>query len=89
MLCRQIEQLMELVAGLVEQIPGATHMMSIPSIGLTTVAGFLAEVGDLSGYDHSQQIVRHAENSSGLHKGETTISKRGRCRLRACCSGRR
>ncbi|CAM4444232.1 IS110 family transposase [Paenibacillus phoenicis] len=88
MLCRQIEQLMELVAGLVEQIPGATHMMIIPCIGLITVAGFLAEVGDLSGYDHSQQIVRHAglslrENSSGLHKGETTISKRGRCRLRA------
>jgi Transposase and inactivated derivatives len=88
MLCRQIEQLMEHVAALVEQIPGASHMMSIPCIGLVTVAGFLAEVGDLSGYDHSQQIVRHAglslrENSSGLHKGETTISKRGRCRLRA------
>jgi len=54
----------------------------------TAKGGFLAEVGDLSGYDHSQQIVRHAglslrENSSGLHKGETTISKRGRCRLRA------
>jgi hypothetical protein len=37
MLCRQIEQLMELVAGLVEQILGATHMMSIPSVGLTRV----------------------------------------------------
>jgi len=88
MLCRQMEQLMELVAKLVEQIPGAAHMMSIPCIGLVTVAGFLAEVGDLSGYDHSQQIVRHAglslrENSSGLHKGKTTISKRGRFRLRA------
>src|SRR5690606_6236627 len=88
MLCRQIEQLMEHVAALVEQIPGATHMMSIPCIGLVTVAGFLAEVGEMSGYDRSQHIVRHAglsprENSSGQHKGETTISKRGRCRLRA------
>ena len=88
MLCSQIEQLMELVAKLVEQIPGAAHMMSIPCIGLITVAGFLAEVGDLSSYDHSRQIVRHAglslrENSSGLHKGKTTISKRGRYRLRA------
>jgi len=88
LLCRQIERLMEQVAARVEQIPGASHMMSIPCIGLVTVAGFLAEVGDLSGYEHSQQIVRHAglslrENSSGLHKGETTISKRGRCRLRA------
>jgi len=57
-------------------------------VKLVTVAGFLAEVGDLAKYEHSQQIVRHAglslrENSSGMHKGETTISKRGRCRLRA------
>jgi transposase len=63
-------------------------MMTIPCIGLVTVAGFLAEVGDLFGYDHSQQIVRHAglslrEDSSGKRKGETTISNKGRCRLRA------
>lgn len=88
MLCRQLEELMVLVAELVEQIPGAAEMMSIPCVKLVTVAGFLAEVGDLSKYDHSQQIVRHAglslrENSSGKHKGETTLSKRGRCRLRA------
>lgn len=88
MLCRQNDELMVLVGQLVEQIPGGTEMMSIPCIGLVTVAGFLAEVGDLSGYDHSQQIVRHAgltlrENSSGMHKGKTTINKRGRCRLRA------
>jgi transposase len=87
-LCRQVDELMALVAQLVEQVPGGVEMMSIPCIGLVTVAGFLAEVGDLTGYDHSQQIVRHAglslkENSSGKHKGETTINKRGRCRLRA------
>lgn len=88
MLCRQMAELMVLVEELVNQIPGAKQMMSIPSIGLITVAGFLAEVGDLSGYDHSQQIIRHAglsmkENSSGQHKGGTTITKRGRSRLRA------
>ncbi|MBN2981756.1 IS110 family transposase [Cohnella algarum] len=88
MLCRQIDQLMELVEQLVKEVPGAAEMMTIPCIGLVTVAGFLAEVGDLSGYNHSQQIVRHAglslrEDSSGKRKGETTISKRGRCRLRA------
>lgn len=79
---------MELVEERITHIPGAMAMLSIPCIGLVTVAGFLAEVGDLGGYEHSQQIVRHAglnlrENSSGLHKGQTTITKRGRCRLRA------
>ncbi len=88
MLCRQLDQLMELVEQLVRKIPGAVEMMSIPCVKLVTVAGFLAEVGDLSRYDHSQQIVRHAglslrEDSSGKRKGETTITKRGRCRLRA------
>jgi transposase len=88
MLCRQIDQLMVLVEELVKQIPGAQEMMSIPCIGMVTVAGFLAEVGNLFDYRHSQQIVRHAglslrEDSSGKRKGETTISKRGRCRLRA------
>ncbi|MFX7044603.1 transposase, partial [Acinetobacter baumannii] len=86
MLCRQLDQLMELVEQLVRKIPGAVEMMSIPCVKLVTVAGFLAEVGDLSRYDHSQQIVRHAglslrEDSSGKRKGETTITKRGRCRL--------
>jgi transposase len=87
-LCRQLDQLMGLVEKLVNQIPGAEEMMSIPCVKLITVAGFLAEVGDLNNYDHSQQIVRHAgfslrENSSGDHKGQTSISKRGRSRLRA------
>jgi transposase len=52
------------------------------------VAGFLAEVGDLSAYDHPRQIIRLAglnlkENSSGRHKGKTGIARRGRPRLRA------
>jgi len=77
MLCRQIEELMVLVAELVKQIPGAAEMMTIPCVKLVTVAGFLAEVGDLAKYGHSQQIVHHAglslrENSSGMHKGEKT-----------------
>ncbi|MDD9271469.1 IS110 family transposase [Paenibacillus sp. MAHUQ-63] len=53
-----------------------------------SVAGFLAEVGDIHKYDHGQQIIRLAglnlkENSSGKRKGKTGISKRGRSRLRA------
>lgn len=63
-------------------------MLSIPSIGLSTVAGFLAEVGDLSRFTSWQQIRKLAglnlrENSSGKHKGQTEITKRGRARLRA------
>ena len=53
-----------------------------------TGAGFLAEVGDLTVYEHGQQIIKLAglnlkENSSGKHKGQSRITKRGRPRLRA------
>jgi transposase len=75
------------VKRILENIPGTKQMMSIPGIGVLTVAGFLAEVGDLKNYDHGQQIIRLAglnltENSSGKRKGKTGISKRGRSRLR-------
>jgi transposase len=84
----QLDLLMNEVEGLVSQIPGTEHMMSIPGVGLVTVAGFLAEVGDLSGYDNPRQIQKLAglnlrENSSGKHKGQTKINRRGRPKLRS------
>jgi transposase len=58
------------------------------AVGLVTIAGFLAVIGALSGYEHGQQIVRLAglnlkENSSGKRKGLPGITKRRRSRLRA------
>ena len=84
----QLEFLMNEVERLVSQVPGTQQMLSVPGVGLVTVAGFLAEVGDLSGYDNARQIQKLAglnlkENSSGKHKGRTTISKRGRPKLRS------
>jgi transposase len=84
----QLDLLMTDVEQLVNQIPGTEQMLSVPGVGLVTVAGFLAEVGDLSGYDNPKQIQKLAglslkENSSGKHKGRTTISKRGRPKLRS------
>nr|WP_233277439.1 IS110 family transposase [Paenibacillus durus] len=63
-------------------------MLTVPGVAVVTLAGFLAEVGDLSGYEHGQQIIRLAglnlkENSSGKKKGKSSITKRGRARLRA------
>lgn len=51
-------------------------------VGITTAAGFVAEVGDISRFTHPSQIQKLAglnlvESSSGKHKGQTTISKRG------------
>ncbi|WP_338047224.1 transposase [Peribacillus deserti] len=33
-------------------------MMTIPGVGEQTIAGFLAEVGNLEDYNHPRQIIR-------------------------------
>lgn len=83
-----MDELEEKLKDIVMTIPGAERMLRVKGIGIKTVAGFFAEVGDIKRFSHPNQIVKLAglnlrENSSGRHKGETTITKRGRSRLRA------
>ena len=82
-----LQEIMLLIEELVKQIPMAEKLLEIKGIGMRTVSGFLAEVGDISRFDNPKQLQKLAglaikENSSGKHKGETTITKRGRKRLR-------
>ena len=84
---RQFEEIEEEITKLCGQISETEELLGIKGIGLTTVAGFFAEVGDIRRFDSPKEIIKLAglnlkENSSGKHKGQTTISKRGRARLR-------
>jgi len=84
----QYRAVMAIVETLCEQLPEVAELIKIKGIGLVTVAGFLAETGDLRRFDSARQIQKLAglairENSSGKHKGRTSISKRGRAKLRA------
>ena len=84
----QLESVMEEIESLCKKIPESEQMLAIKGIGLITVAGFLAEIGDARRFESPKQIQKLAglslrENSSGKHKGQTTISKRGRSKLRA------
>ena len=61
--------------------------MAIKGIGLVTVSGFIAEVGDIRRFDNPKQLQKLAgyaivANDSGKHSGESRISYRGRKRLR-------
>ena len=84
----KFEELDTKIDQLIDQIPGVQQMLAIKGIGRDTVAGFFAEVGDLNAYAHPRQIMKLAglslkENTSGKHKGQTRITKRGRKKLRA------
>ena len=63
-------------------------LTSIPGVGIVSASSFLGEIGNPKRFSNPQQIVRLAgynlvENSSGLHKSKTSISKRGRKNLRS------
>lgn len=84
---RQYDKTMALIESLAKEIPGFEKMLEIKGVGLITAAGFIAEIGDVNRFSHPKQIQKLAglslkENSSGKRKGETTICKRGRKRLR-------
>lgn len=82
-----LEKIMELIEELCRQIPMAGKLLEIKGVGMKTVSGFLAEVGDIRRFDNPKQLQKLAglalvEDSSGKHKGQTVISRRGRKRLR-------
>ena len=79
---------MVLIEELVKQIPMAEKLLEIKGVGIKTVSGFLAEVGDISRFNSPKELQKLAglalvENSSGKHKENGTgSSRRGRKRLR-------
>ena len=81
------EELMDMIEQKLSEIPYIDKLLEIKGIGLKTVSGFIAEVGDITRFDDPKQLQKLAgyaivECSSGKHKGESHISYRGRKRLR-------
>jgi transposase len=85
---RHLDQMQAMLEELVAQIDGAERLLRIKGVGFITVAGFFAEVGDLSRFTDPKQIQKLAglavvtPDSSGKHNGQSEISRRGRKRLR-------
>ena len=84
---KRLERVNNLIKDLCLQIKHVDKLLEIKGIGITTVAGFLAEAGDITRFDNTKELQKLAglelvADSSGKHKGKTKISKRGRKRLR-------
>jgi len=72
---------------LLKEIPASEYIMVIKGVGPVLTAIILSEIGDIQRFSDPRQIIKYAGlslryNSSGTHKGKTTISKRGRRLLR-------
>jgi len=69
------------------EVPYSHLILSMKGIGKVTAAGLIGEVGDFAKFNRSKELLKHAgldlfEISSGKHKGNKRISKRGRPQLR-------
>ena len=85
---RQYDEIMEHVELLCAQIPEVERLLKIKGLGIVTIAGILAEAGDLRRFDSPRQVQKLAGlgikvNESGKQKGKTGITHRGRKKLRA------
>ncbi len=81
------EELLRNIEEKLKKIPYIDNLLSIKGIGMVTVSGFIAEVGDIGRFDNPKQLQKLAgyaivANDSGKHNGESRISYRGRKRLR-------
>lgn len=84
---RRLERVNDLIKELCLRIKYVDRLLEIKGIGITTVAGFIAEVGDITRFNDPKELQKLAglelvADSSGKHKGKSRISKRGRKRLR-------
>lgn len=84
---RREAELMALIEEKIAEVPYIDKLLEIKGVGMKTVVGFVAEVGDIRRFTDPKQIQKLAgyaivSNESGKHKGESHISYRGRKRLR-------
>lgn len=88
---RQIEtelhDLQKELTALIQTTKEYAYLKTVPGLGDKTIIDLLSEIGSFTHYSHPRQLIKLAgltlrENSSGQHKGQKRISKRGRRQLR-------
>jgi transposase len=70
-----------------EEVPPAAYLLSIPGVGTLSAAVFLGELGDPANFNNARQIIKYAgydpqESDSGAWMSRKFISKKGRWLMR-------
>lgn len=84
---KMAKELRKELTSLVEQVPSAELLLSIPGVGPLSVAVFLGELGNPDNFHTARQVVKYAgydpmESDSGSRIGRRFISKKGRWLMR-------
>ncbi len=83
----QIEVVEKVIEETTLKVEHVEKLLAIKGVGIITIAGFIAEVGNIRRFKPPKQIQKYAglelvESSSGKHRGKIRIRKRGRRKLR-------
>jgi len=83
----QLKEIELQMKAILEHIPLAKYILSIPGVGVVTCATLLGEIGNPYNFQNPKQIIKYAgydpkEHDSGLKTGRRIISKKGRWLLR-------
>jgi transposase len=75
------------MVAVLDQLDLTGLVTSVPGLSAVGAAAILAETGDPTRFDSARALVKHAgvcprANESGRYAGKTSISRRGRPRLR-------
>ena len=82
-----IEKVEQEMSSFLQEIPYSHSILSLKGIGEVTAAGLIGEIGDFGKFHTLAEVMKLAglnlfEISSGKHKGNRHITKRGRSLLR-------
>ncbi|ARF16839.1 IS110 family transposase [Sporosarcina ureae] len=85
---KELASLQEQLTAFIQATVEYEYLQTVPGLGDATIIDLLSEIGSFAHYNHPRQLLKLAgltlrENSSGQHKGQKRISKRGRSQLRA------
>lgn len=88
LLSDQIETASQDLEKLLEQFEEARYLSTMPGIHLATVAGLIAQIGDIRKYRHGRQLIKLAginpgRRQTGNRAGKTAMTRRGRADLRS------
>ncbi|MCI8963270.1 MAG: IS110 family transposase [Eubacterium sp.] len=83
----QLKRLDEYLEEKVREVANVEKLLAIKGVGMSTVIGFIAEVGDIGRFTDPKQIqklagLKFVKKSSGKKRGQPRISKRGSKKLR-------
>ena len=94
-LLRQIDKEIKRLEGSIEQAvkedealwPRAKHLLTIPGVGMKTIAVLIAETNGFEGFENQGQLVSYSgydivESQSGTRTGKTRMSKKGNAHIR-------